>query len=625
MALLYIGVNLSVGYLPLVGFLGQQRCNKIQLQIGTLGLLWLSFVTGQGLLGLAWLLFGLVGFLLPWIVWTVCTFGWTLTCIMMFRLRRRFLTTNAPSFLKSGSRYYCLLGMSIVLVSLLRGVISLLPPANDDALVSYLPMAKMIAESSTVKFQPFVRNFYGLLPLQVEMHWAALFLLSNETAVTFWDYLCGMSFLCGIGLLGWSLTGRREVALLSMIIVLSTPGFYDLLGQGKVDNAAAQYGIATFLWLVLSPVLGGRSLIAAGLCFGWALASRYQDVILAPAVILFTLIILRQKPTLGSTRWSPFVRVPVQDAVVFGIGAAFAGVPMLIKNWLLVECPLAPHIGCTGTFWAESYRAATSAIGMNNISETDLILYPFVWTFADRPDMYGNISPLFLGVVPLILIYYRSSLMQSSFAAGVAGLASLGTWLLMFPQILATRYVLVPLGLVAVWLGTSGVAAEPDVRQHTATRWLIGSAILVLLLFFLVQSRGVVYGLRYLASVDSREDRYASVPRFSYDMAAWLNEHVKPRQRVALDNCCTYRYFLNANILLNSESQEELQWLWERGNRPSHLAPEVWQFYRQRGFTYVGVPRARIDDALKTLKDHHIGAEVAFKGKNEAVLRIGGA
>ena len=72
----------------------------------------------------------------------------------------------------------------MVILALLRGFIALLPPAVDDALHWYLVPPKVIAASHRLEFQPFVSPNNGLYPLQVEMHWAALFSVANETAVT---------------------------------------------------------------------------------------------------------------------------------------------------------------------------------------------------------------------------------------------------------------------------------------------------------------------------------------------------------------------------------------------------------------------------------------------------------
>src|SRR5262249_37029579 len=155
--------------------------------------------------------------------------------------------------------------------------------------------------------------------------------------------------------------------------------------------------------------------------------------------------------------------------------------------------------------------------------------------------------------------------------AGLAGLTAIMTWLLIEPLILFTRWLLVPLGLLAVPLSASVVAVEQDLRRDSRVCWFIRSALCIVFLFLLFQSRSVVYGLRYLAATESRAARYELMP--GYDVATWLNAHVQPGQRVALGGWSGYAYFVSPDHLLNSESAEEYQWLWERYRR---LAPSSW-------------------------------------------------
>jgi hypothetical protein len=259
-----------------------------------------------------------------------------------------------------------------------------------------------------------------------------------------------------------------------------------------------------------------------------------------------------------------------------------------------------------------------------NLSSIDLVFYPFVWTFARRADMLGNISPLFLGLVPFIIAYRNSSVMRPALIAGLAGLIAWITWLSIHPLILFTRWLLVPLALVAVCLSAAVVAAEKDLRQTIASRWIFGSAILALCLFLLFQSRGVFYAVRYVAAIDSRSARYASMPGF--DVASWINTHVNPGQRVALAHWIGYPYFLELRHLLNSESQAELQEFWERHRSLTvpHWTAEIWRFYKKRGFTYVVVRRNLMDEAWSAWsKDSDsMRLTIEFVGKNDAVFKI---
>ena len=85
-------------------------------------------------------------------------------------------------------------------------------------------------------------------------------------------------------------------------------------------------------------------------------------------------------------------------------------------------------------------------------------------------------------------------------------------------------------------LSVSIVATEQELHYTRISRYLMRSAVLLVLFFLLFQSRDVVYAIRYIASIDSRAMQYGSVQHFGYDVAAWLNAHVQPRQRVALQD-----------------------------------------------------------------------------------------
>jgi hypothetical protein len=533
------------------------------------------------------------------------------------------------SFLQERA-WYGWLGIILAIVALLHGLIALLPPSIDDALKLYLVWSKIIAVSHKLELQPFVHPFYALLPLQVEMHWAALFAIANESAVTVWDYFCALSFLAGIGLFAWFLTSSRRVALVAALMMLSTPAFYAMMGGGKVDNASAQYGIAAFLWVALWPTVGIRASVLAGLCLGWAVASRYTNVIMLPGLILFAVLILRSHWAAASAHLAPMQskRYFFVSAVLCGLAAAFAGAPMLVKNWLLVGCPLAPQVGCDAASWSDIYRVHTAHL--QNITLRDFFLYPFVWTFSSRDSMLGNISPLFLGFAPFLAASRKSNLVQSAALAGLAGLASVATWFVIEPLVLFTRFLLIPLAVLTIPLSAGIVAAEQDFRLIPA-RWLIRGAIALVLIFLLFESRAVVYAGRYVTALDSRAARYHTAP--GYDVAVWLNTHVQSGERVAIGNFGGYKYFVEPRLLLSTESAEEFQWLWEHGRwsyaGSGSITPKVWlasfwSYYLERGFTYVVVAKDRMEDALSAWPSdlHTARPKVVIEGSESVVLKI---
>jgi hypothetical protein len=622
-AFFYAGTVLGIGVLLLLLFLDSRTRATIWAHVGHYGFVWLGFVVGQGLLGVVWLVLALASALYAWLVWTVCTLGWLVGGALFLKHRRqaigavRQLWSNLRFSLHHPS-WYRWVGIGVGMVVLLQGVSVLVPTSVDDALGYYLVLPNVMAATHTLTFPPFLPPFYGLLPKQVEMHWAALFTISNETAVAVWDYLCALSTLGGLGLIAWLLTSSRRVALLVVLMVLSTPAFYMMMGGSKVDNATTQYGLAALVWCILWPRVGWRAVVLAGLCVGWALASRYTNFIIPPGVTVFAvLVVWRTWPSHPSEQAvQTSKRSWLTGVLVGGIAAACAVIPMLIANWLLVGCPLAPQVGCQEMFWA-----SRNPIGMARprFSPTELLLWPFVWTFGHRANMLGHISPLFLGFLPFLVASWHSTLVRSTFTVSITGLVSLMTWMLIEPSVAFPRWLLVPFGLLAVPLSASIVAVEHDLRQVHTAHWCVRSAICLVILFLLFESRTVVYAVRYMAAVDSRATRYEAIPHIGYDVAMWLNTHIRPGQRVALDNWDGFRYFVLPEILVNSESANELQWLWKHRG---HLSPaDFWSFYAQRGFSYVVIQKNRLDDVKAVWPDDR-GLQIPFVGRQGAVLRI---
>jgi hypothetical protein len=631
MALFYTGAVVGVGIASLRAIIGYRSTTATCDRLGFPSFVWLGFVTGQGIVSVAWLTLSLGGIFYQWPIWIFCALGFLLAGVMAHLRQRRIteslakIRTSFLSLLYSRSWYFCV-ASGLIIVIVLGGVIALLPTGIDDALRWYLVLPNVVATKHRLELLPFLAPYYGLHPLQVEMHWAALFAISNETAVTFWDYLCALSSLAGIGVLAWAVTSNRRVAIVAILMMLSTSAFYQLMGGGKPDNAAVQYGIAAFLWLILWPALGWRSIIMGGLCAGWSLASRYTNVFLLPGLIMFALVAVPR-----AWKASPLEMAGehkkkswLTNVLIGGIAAGLAVAPMFIKNWLLLGCPLAPVFGCQDTTWAGItwVKSASWIYNRQSISVLDLLSYPVTWTFVHGPNSLGNISPLFLGFLPFVLFYYRSPIVRSGLIAGLAGLLSIAGWWLFINGLLPyARWMLLPLALFAIYLSASAVAADQDPRVARPARWLMRGTILTLLLFLLFQSREIVYAIRYVAAIDSRNSSYES--KSGYDVAMWLNTHMQLGQRVALGGWSGYAYFLSPDNLINSESVNERQSLWQlcRCRAPWRWTADFWRFYAARSFNYVVVAKEVVTHAVSVLPDH-IEVEVAFLGKTDAVLRL---
>lgn len=553
----------------------------------------LAFVMGQGVVGLFWLALALAGILVPQAVWIFIVAG----CLGLFlwgrpRVLPRERVTAADRPL---DRFYMWIRRGILVLLILRGFAALLPTKNDDALLMYLVTPRMVAATRVLQFQPYVMQ-HGLMPLQVEMHWAALFAVSNETAVTFWDYLCSLGTLATVAALGVRLGLDSRGLSMLVLMLLTTPGFTLVMGAGKPDNAAAQFGLAAFLWLRAGPRNVGRLALLSGLCIGWAMASRYTSFVLLPAWLF---VLIQAKPRFG-------LLVPS------ALGAAAAWTPMLLKNWLLVGHPLAPFVGDPGSFWF--WRVGESA---RNLAWVDVLFYPFVWTFGDRPMMLGNLSPLFLGfMAPWLICRHAPEVRRGRQALGL-GLLILATWIAVEARALHTRYLLVGLGLTAVGLAPAFVALDERLGRQRAPRFAGRAGLVVLAAFWLTVSTWTAYeAVRYTAGFGHREDRYRR--KDGFDVAEWLNAHVGKAERVSLLGYSPYRYLLRPDILDGSESRKELEWAWEAAR--TEPGPQVASQVAMAGrFRHVV---GRREAAAALLAALPASSQVAFTGAQYVVVTL---
>jgi len=413
---------------------------------------WISFILGQGVLGVLWLFVSLVGIFYGWLTW-LFLIGGIILFIFSVWFRRYEIEVSSRKVWYAlihlplySIETWILLG-GILVVSLL-GFRSIVPTTIDDALVSYLVTPKLIAFMHKYDFLPTFYPMYGLAPMQVEMHWAALFTIRDDIAVQIFDYFCALSLIFGIYLLGCQVTASRKIGFYSALIMLTTNGYFFLVGGAKTDIAGAQYGIATYLILSLMHHSKRNFFVFfAGLTAGWCIASRYTNVIIIPGIAIYSIYMLYQNYKESTLDARVIVRAPYILEVTYGIlGIVLAFLPMLVKNQILVGCPLAPQIGCTHTYW---YAAYQEAVKMDNITWQQFLIYPFVWTFTEPRNMMGNISPLYLGLLPFLFFLPKQNHIHVKIV-GLVGLSGLVVWWFIQPLTLNTRYLLIPLALIAI-------------------------------------------------------------------------------------------------------------------------------------------------------------------------------
>jgi hypothetical protein len=339
----------------------------------------------------------------------------------------------------------------------------------------------------------------------------------------------------------------------------------------------------------------------AGVFSGAAFAVKYTAAILMPgvALILFTGL------TMGAAGGR---RRLLRDATVAGVlGACVMVLPQMIKNIILVGNPIAPFLsGLFGTsteYWAKLFAAEYSASGIFRLSGLDLWAFPFTLTFASRPNMLGVISPLFIGLLPALAWMGFQNARQKSLA--LAALLMGIMWMLIYPRIITPRFVFPP--LVALAVVAAGLGERLLKKRIVRPAMLLCLAGLSALL--LLDMRSALYGVRYACGLTSRSSFYLDGGRqeIYYSVAKFLHDHDLPGTRVFLDSP-EYTYFLDTDILLRSQTQEEM----ERASEGCAARDEV---IRKGGFSWLVVRTDRPGCQLTE------GFQMAFRSGPLVVLR----
>jgi hypothetical protein len=476
---------------------------------------------------------------------------------------------------------------------------ALIPPKMDDPLQIYLVTPKVVAATGRLIFQPL--NHHVVYPLLNEMNLAALLTTSNETAATTFDCFIGMNFLLAIMALACETGVGTTGILLAPFVVLTGTSFTNLFGSCKVDISVAHYAAMAMLFAFRSRHGRLGDVALAGLFSGAAFAVKYTAAILVPgvALILFTAL----PPRAGSGR----PRLLRDATFAAALGACLMALPQMIKNMILVGNPVAPFFsGLFGTsteYWAKLFAAEYSASGIYRLSGLDLWAFPFILTFASRPNMLGTISPLFIGLLPALAWIGFQNARQKILA--VAALLMGFTWMLIYPRIITPRFVfpaLIALAVVAAGLG-----------ERLLTRRIVRPAMLLCLAglsaLVLLDMRTALYGVRYASGLTSRSAFYLDGGRQEnyYATATFLHDSVLPGTRVFLDRP-EYTYFLDTDILLRSQTREEM----ERASEGCAVRDAV---ILNGGFSWLVVPSDR-----PVCQDPE-GFELAFRSGPLVVLR----
>ena len=439
-----------------------------------------SFLLGIGVTSSVWLLIGVASWFRPFVVIGVLG-GFFILGLLLARTELRIwmvaLRLSTGWLPKQVSLEALLVGLGIGLMGLLA-IGALLKPPIGDAEAFYMVYPKVIAASQRLVEMPGLYANFSQIGLLGEMHFAALLVLADvHTAKLFVWFVAMATVGMLIALARLAGLGRTGCAFV-FLIAATTTAFTNHITDGKIDLFASACGIGAFYWALRSAEGSEReqrvALQIAGVLAGFAVVGKFSYLLafLPPLFVIISWNFYQRWRQAGSDASRKVVQ-PVVSFVTVCVAMMAAAVPHLIKNGVLFAAPLAPFVGMEGTSWLNQtwFSSADTA--------WIVATYPAALVFGRYPMQGGNLSFLWLALLPLLLVRpvtFRNNLPLAQMT--VAGLLGMFLWVLLRPSVIAPRYLLATLFLL---IPSIALAAERVFTTEARPRILSAGMVLVAL------------------------------------------------------------------------------------------------------------------------------------------------
>lgn len=448
-------------------------------------------------------------------------------------------------------------------------------PPKGDAAAFYMVYPKIMAATGLLEPMHGPFYFFSVIGLPVELHYAALMVLADEHAAKFFMFpiavsagvmLVGIVRLCGGGI---------AAVALSWAMLFSSYTFHHYVYDGKVDLAAAAFGLGAVYWLLRGT--GSRvSVLACGVA-GWfaglATAAKFS-YLLVLAVSLSVLLVWRL--VVSRSQEAKLAESSVNLARVSGvmvIAAVVAWLPQLLKNGMLFDAPLAPFLG------GQSDANLLSQVWFSpEDTRKILVTYPFALVFGRYPMQGGGLSFLFLAFLPFVIWLSRpNSWMRSvTVAVTIAGLSGVLAWMLLRPSVIAPRYILAPLLLFVPILA---IATEDVLAKKAAPQVLRVGTMLTVLFAIMASFWHLLPIPSAVISGFGSKGNACSLASPECDSFQKLSEIAGPSDRLLIASY--YPYWLSPSQLQCRDTLDEQRAIPDR----AQLVP----WLQLRGFVYVAV------------------------------------
>ncbi|HEY69154.1 MAG TPA: hypothetical protein G4O08_01075, partial [Anaerolineae bacterium] len=380
---------------------------------------------------------------------------------------------------QSISLQWKILFLLVILLILLNGIGSLLPPFSDAA-GFYMSIAKITAASHRLLPMRGYFEAFSQIGLTAELHYTSLISLGSVEIAKEFNWLVGMAIVVMVAEITSMVGIGRKGKGIAAVMVLTSTAITHIIMNGKTDLFAASLGIAAFYWALEWREYKQRHPVwLAGMFTGMAVIAKLSyAAVLVPAIFLLIAWRLASWRVEDLSARALFVQV-ARTFLALGLGMALMAIPHILKSSLLFGQPLAPFYNTAGPAYLSSPRWFPP-----DETRRLVLTYPVALILGYTAMQGGQLSPLLLAFLPLAFLlrkpsrFFSSPLVQLTLSA----LAGVIVWVVMTPSVLAPRFILAP---VLMFIPILAKGTEFLFLDETRSRLLKGGAFFVLLVSIL--------------------------------------------------------------------------------------------------------------------------------------------
>lgn len=389
-----------------------------------------------------------------------------------------------------------------------------------------------------------------------------------------------LSWVHGVVILaaGWEIGKASglsaQARLYFLILLLTSTAFVDLLGDGKVELISTAPIAVAIRWMMNSLQRpSARRFLLIGILLGFAIITRPYNIFLVPVfTILFYL--LQAWPVLRTGGFQSAWNF-AQPVLWMFPSLLLMGAFHLWQNDLWLGSPLAP-LTYARKLGTDDWQWQFDPASLNLLR----LLYPLTATFMNTPQSLGNISPLFIGTFPFLLlgnVRRKLHLSDELRSLLLPALVTLVFWISLFFTVVEIRYIFF-LWILLFLFGAQILEAALSGLEK-GYRTILHATPALLLVFMTI--RTLVISLAVYSPIDANGQAHCCDISFCTVLDP-LNQTAAPGERVFVLNA--YRYYLRPDLFACASQVQESASLqsWAKENDGA-----FWEELYRQGFTYL--------------------------------------